>query len=154
MSYVVHLKGFSSYIYWPIKCIPKPLFLELFKFAKITYMYWPIDYIQKLSFVKVFQVPRITYIYWPIKCTSKTLIYMIIRGCKNSLHLLVNWMHSKTFNYQIKFVWITYIYWPIECISKPSFIGVSCLSLQELPTFIGQLNALQKLNLHNCSKLQ
>jgi Leucine-rich repeat (LRR) protein len=63
-------------------------------------------------------------------------------------------MQSKTFNYQFEFVIITYICWPIECTSKPSFIGVSCLSLQELPTSIGQLNVLQKLNMHNCSKLQ
>jgi len=73
LSYVVHLKGFSPYIYWPIVYIPKPLFVRLFKVARITYIYWPIDCTQKLSFVRVFEVARITYIYWPIECTSKLL---------------------------------------------------------------------------------
>jgi hypothetical protein len=70
LSYVVHLKRFSLYIYWPIECIPKPSFVE-FKVARITYIYWPIDCTKKLSCMGVFKVPRITYIYWPIECTSK-----------------------------------------------------------------------------------
>jgi hypothetical protein len=45
LSYVVHLKGFSPYFYWPIECIPKPSFVGVFKVVRITYIYWLIDYI-------------------------------------------------------------------------------------------------------------
>jgi hypothetical protein len=72
---VVHLKGFSPYIYWPIECIPKPLFMGVFKVAKIAYIYWPIECTTKLSFLGVFEVVRITYIYWPIECTSKKYLH-------------------------------------------------------------------------------
>jgi hypothetical protein len=71
LSYIIHLKGFSPYIYKPIKCIPKPSFVGVFKVARITYIYWLIEYIQKLSFVGVFKVARIPYIYWPIECALK-----------------------------------------------------------------------------------
>jgi hypothetical protein len=47
---------------------------------------------------------------------------------------------------------ITYIYWPIERTLKLSFSR--CWSLQELPTSIGQLNALQNLCLWGYSKVQ
>jgi hypothetical protein len=60
---VVHLEGFSLYIYWSIECIPKPSFMGVFKVARITYIYWPIECIQKLSFLGVFEVARIPYIY-------------------------------------------------------------------------------------------
>jgi len=39
-----------TYIYWPIECIPKPSFAEVFKVAKITYIYWPIECTPEASF--------------------------------------------------------------------------------------------------------
>jgi hypothetical protein len=52
----------------------------------------------------------------------KTLICMIVQGCKNYLHLLPNWMHSKTFICRgFKLARIMYIYWWIECTTKLSF---------------------------------
>jgi len=43
------------------------------------------------------------------------------------------------------------MYWPIECTPKPSFEWV--FVVEELPSSIGQLNALQKLDLDECSNL-
>jgi len=140
LSCVVHFQGFSPDIYWPIKCIPKPLFMRVFKVTRITYNWH----------LKTFICGGV----WGCKnhlhllanwMHFKILICMIIQGYKNSLHLLANWMHSKTFNSQRVWVcknylylltnwmhfktfiyWgvmfelarITCIYWLIECTSK------------------------------------
>jgi hypothetical protein len=44
---VLELKRIT-YMYWPIKCTPRPLFGGLFEVAKITYIYWPIEYTPKV----------------------------------------------------------------------------------------------------------
>ncbi len=49
-------------MYWPIECIPKPSFVEVFEFVRITNMYWPIECNPKPSFIKVFEFAKITYI--------------------------------------------------------------------------------------------
>jgi hypothetical protein len=69
----------------------------------------------------VFQVEvgRITFIYWPIECTPKALF-------------VIGLQLGKT----------TFIYWPIVCTPKASFVW-GCLKLKELPSSIGQWNALQ-----------
>jgi len=85
---------------------------------------------------------------------SKSLIYHGVQAYKNYLHLLANCIHFKTF-----------ILGERSTLQElPTSIGQlnalqkldlgECLSLQELPTSIGQLNALQKLDLGGCSKLQ
>jgi hypothetical protein len=82
-----------TYIYWPIECVPKPLFGWLFELAKITYIYWPIECIPKLSYVRVFELARITYSYRPIESNPKKLFVSLLKLTK-----------------------ITYVYWLIQCI--------------------------------------
>jgi len=67
----------------------------------------------------VFQLEKITFIYWLIECTPKVLFVRVFQFQK-----------------------IIFIYWPIECTPKALLLG--CFELKELPSFIGQLNALQK----------
>jgi len=99
--------------------------------------------------------------YW---LQSKILIWTIVQTYKKYLHLLANWVHSKTLTFQgVEACKITYIYWPIECIQNFSFLKVfelakityvywsiqciwslhllRCLNLQKLPTSIEELNA-------------
>jgi hypothetical protein len=47
----------------------------------------------------VLQLERITFIYWTIECTPRAWfewVFQLEITWKNYLHLLVNWMHSKS----------------------------------------------------------
>jgi hypothetical protein len=75
---------------------------------------------------------KTTFIYWPIECTPRVLFVKVF------------WLEKTTF-----------IYWPIECTPRALFVKVFRLEkTKELPSSIGQLNALQKHILLGCSNLE
>jgi hypothetical protein len=117
-----------TFIYWPIECISKAWFVSVFQLERTNFIYWPIECTSKAWFVRMFQLERTNFIYWPINVPqeldllrwanlkelpssigqsmySKNLICQGVPTWKNYLHLLVNWMHSKSFIYKTSPIW-------------------------------------------------